>query len=74
MGQSWDEPLRVLQVNVLGTGALLAAARECGSDPTVLVTSSAEVYGAVTDPLAAATDRAVADRPAQPLCRLQTGG
>ena len=50
VGQSWDEPLRVLEVNVLGTGALLAAARECGSDPTILVTSSAEVYGAVTDP------------------------
>ncbi len=50
VGQSWDEPLRVFGVNVLGTGALLAAARECGSDPTVLVTSSAEVYGAVTDP------------------------
>jgi len=50
VGQSWDEPLRVLEVNVLGTGALLAAARECGTDPRVLVTSSAEVYGAVTDP------------------------
>jgi GDP-4-dehydro-6-deoxy-D-mannose reductase len=50
VGQSWDEPLRVLGVNVLGTGAVLAAARECGTDPTVLVTSSAEVYGAVTDP------------------------
>ena len=50
VGQSWDEPLRVLEVNVVGTGALLAAARECGCDPTVLVTSSAEVYGAVTDP------------------------
>ncbi len=50
VGQSWDEPLRVIDVNVLGTGALLAAARECGSDPRVLVTSSAEVYGAVTDP------------------------
>jgi GDP-4-dehydro-6-deoxy-D-mannose reductase len=50
VGQSWEEPLRVFGVNVLGTGALLAAARECGSDPTVLVTSSAEVYGAVTDP------------------------
>jgi GDP-4-dehydro-6-deoxy-D-mannose reductase len=49
VGQSWDEPLRVLQVNVLGTAALLAAARECGTDPRVLVTSSAEVYGAVTD-------------------------
>lgn len=50
VGQSWDEPLRVLEVNVVGTGALLAAARECGTGPTVLVTSSAEVYGAVTDP------------------------
>jgi GDP-4-dehydro-6-deoxy-D-mannose reductase len=50
VGQSWDEPLRVLDVNVLGTAALLAAARECGTDPRVLVTSSAEVYGAVGDP------------------------
>ena len=50
VGQSWDEPLRVLEVNVIGTGAVLAAARQCGTDPTVLVTSSAEVYGAVTDP------------------------
>jgi GDP-4-dehydro-6-deoxy-D-mannose reductase len=50
VGQSWDEPLRVLEVNVLGTATVLAAARECGTDPRVLVTSSAEVYGAVTDP------------------------
>ena len=50
VGQSWDEPLRVLEVNVMGTGTLLAAARACGTDPRVLVTSSAEVYGAVTDP------------------------
>lgn len=50
VGQSWDEPLRVLEVNVLGTAALLAAARECASNPRVLVTSSAEVYGAITDP------------------------
>jgi GDP-4-dehydro-6-deoxy-D-mannose reductase len=50
VGKSWDEPLRVLEVNVIGTGALLAAARECGSHPRILVTSSAEVYGAVTDP------------------------
>jgi GDP-4-dehydro-6-deoxy-D-mannose reductase len=49
VGQSWDEPLRVLEVNIVGTGAVLAAARRCGSDPRVLVTSSAEVYGAVTD-------------------------
>jgi GDP-4-dehydro-6-deoxy-D-mannose reductase len=50
VGQSWAEPLRVLEVNVIGTGALLAAAREGGTDPRILVTSSAEVYGAVTDP------------------------
>ncbi len=50
VGQSWDEPLHVLEVNVIGTGALLAAARRCGTDPRVLIVSSAEVYGAVTDP------------------------
>ena len=50
VGKSWDDPLQVLQVNVIGTAVLLAAARECGSNPRVLVTSSAEVYGAVTDP------------------------
>ncbi|HEY6622534.1 MAG TPA: GDP-mannose 4,6-dehydratase [Acidimicrobiales bacterium] len=50
VGDSWNDPLRVLQVNVLGTAALLAAARQCGTDPRVLITSSAEVYGAVTDP------------------------
>jgi GDP-4-dehydro-6-deoxy-D-mannose reductase len=50
VGRSWDEPLGVLEVNVIGTAAVLAAARQCGTDPRVLVTSSAEVYGAVTDP------------------------
>jgi len=50
VGQSWDEPLKVLEVNIIGTAAVLAAARQCGTDPRVLVTSSAEVYGAVTDP------------------------
>jgi GDP-4-dehydro-6-deoxy-D-mannose reductase len=50
VGQSWDEPLQVLEVNIMGTAAVLAAARQCGTDPRVLVTSSAEVYGAVTDP------------------------
>jgi GDP-4-dehydro-6-deoxy-D-mannose reductase len=50
VGDSWKDPLQVLQVNVIGTAALLAAARQCGTDPRILVTSSAEVYGAVTDP------------------------
>ena len=33
VGESWDEPLRVLEVNVIGTAAVLAAARQCGTDP-----------------------------------------
>jgi GDP-4-dehydro-6-deoxy-D-mannose reductase len=49
VGESWADPLRVVDVNVMGTGALLAAARQCGTGPRVLVTSSAEVYGTVTD-------------------------
>jgi GDP-4-dehydro-6-deoxy-D-mannose reductase len=64
VGQSWDEPLRVLEVNVIGTAVLLAAARECGTDPRVLVTSSAEVYGAVTDPALLPLDE---DSPTAPL-------
>ena len=74
VGQSWDEPLRVLEVNVIGTGAVLAAARQCGTDPRVLVTSSAEVYGAVTDPALLPADRGVADRPADALRGQQAGG
>ncbi len=66
VGQSWDEPLRVLEVNVVGTGAVLAAARQCGSDPKVLVTSSAEVYGAVTDPLSLPLTEASATAPLTP--------
>ncbi len=50
VGDSWGEPLKVVEVNVLGTAAVLAAARECGTNPRVLMTSSAEVYGAVADP------------------------
>ena len=49
VGQSWEDPVEVQRVNVLGTASVLAAARACGSDPRVLVVSSAEVYGTVTD-------------------------
>ncbi len=48
VGESWQVPAEVLRVNVLGTAAILAAARRLPSDPTVLVVSSAEVYGIVT--------------------------
>jgi GDP-4-dehydro-6-deoxy-D-mannose reductase len=47
VGDSWDAPGPVLAVNVLGTAEVLAAARRVASPPTVLVVSSAEVYGVV---------------------------
>ena len=47
VGDSWRDPLRVLEVNVLGTAAVLAAARRHDEGTRVLVTSSAEVYGPV---------------------------
>ncbi|HEY3843501.1 MAG TPA: GDP-mannose 4,6-dehydratase [Acidimicrobiales bacterium] len=48
VGESWENPSQVLRVNVLGTAELLAAARTLEHPPTVLVVSSAEVYGVVT--------------------------
>jgi GDP-4-dehydro-6-deoxy-D-mannose reductase len=48
VGESWEVPAEVLRVNVLGTAAVLAAARRVPTAPTVLVVSSAEVYGIVT--------------------------
>jgi GDP-4-dehydro-6-deoxy-D-mannose reductase len=48
VGESWEEPGEVLRVNVLGTAAVLAAARRLDAAPRVLVVSSAEVYGVVT--------------------------
>ena len=47
VGESWREPLEVLRVNALGTAAVLQAARAVGAGTTVLVVSSAEVYGSV---------------------------
>jgi GDP-4-dehydro-6-deoxy-D-mannose reductase len=48
VGESWENPSQVLRVNVLGTAELLAAARTIEPQPTVLVVSSAEVYGVVS--------------------------
>src|SRR5277367_200422 len=48
VGESWENPSEVLRVNVLGTAELLAAARALPTPPTVLVVSSAEVYGTVS--------------------------
>jgi GDP-4-dehydro-6-deoxy-D-mannose reductase len=48
VGESWENPSQVLRVNVLGTAEVLAAARTLAQAPTVLVVSSAEVYGVVS--------------------------
>ena len=48
VGASWDDPSDVLRVNVLGTAAVLAAARHLATPATTLLTSSAEVYGTVS--------------------------
>lgn len=49
VGTSWDDPGEVVRVNVLGTCNVLAAARTAVPDATVLVVSSAEVYGVVAE-------------------------
>jgi GDP-4-dehydro-6-deoxy-D-mannose reductase len=47
VGESWSSPGEVLRVNVLGTAEVLAAARRHVPTASVLVVSSAEVYGIV---------------------------
>jgi GDP-4-dehydro-6-deoxy-D-mannose reductase len=47
VGTSWEDPADVLRVNVLGTNSVLSAARRSAPAATVLVISSAEVYGVV---------------------------
>jgi GDP-4-dehydro-6-deoxy-D-mannose reductase len=47
VGRSWTDPSEVFRVNAMGTLGVLEAARSCPHPPRVLVTSSAEVYGAV---------------------------
>ncbi|HVC14250.1 MAG TPA: GDP-mannose 4,6-dehydratase [Acidimicrobiales bacterium] len=47
VGESWRDPLGVLRVNAMGTAAVLAAARRSAPEATVVVVSSAEVYGTV---------------------------
>ena len=51
VGESWSEPVRALSVNVLGTHHVLEGVRDAGLDCPVLVTGSALVYRASTEPL-----------------------
>ena len=48
VGGSWAEPWTTYEVNVMGTAAILEGARRSGS-PTVVMISSADVYGIVTE-------------------------
>lgn len=47
VGHSWEEPEEFFRVNAEGTQHVLQAARRCAPVPTVLLVSSAEVYGKV---------------------------
>ncbi|MGH3744684.1 MAG: GDP-mannose 4,6-dehydratase [Mycobacteriales bacterium] len=47
VGESWRLPVEAARVNVVGTAAVLAAARRLGAGTRALVVSSAEVYGRV---------------------------
>jgi len=58
VGRSWTDPAEVLRVNATGTLCVLEAARSCPHPPRVLVTSSAEVYGAVPAELLPVTEDA----------------
>ena len=58
VGESWKNPDRVMEVNVLGTLHVLEAARALPEPPVVLLTSSAEVYGAVAEDLLPVTELA----------------
>jgi GDP-4-dehydro-6-deoxy-D-mannose reductase len=49
VGQSWREPGETFRVNAMGTLNTLEAAAGCEVPPTVLVVSSAEVYGPAVD-------------------------
>lgn len=48
VASSWQQPDRSFQVNAIGTLNLLEALRSLDLDPTVVVATSAEIYGAVT--------------------------
>ena len=49
VGRSWAEPAETFRVNALGTLNLLEAAARCQVPPIVVVVSSAEIYGPVSD-------------------------
>lgn len=69
VGQSWETPGETVAVNVLGTLNVLEAARACPGPPTVLVVSSAEVYGNSEGPFDEQTEL----RPVSPYAASKVG-
>lgn len=63
VASSWDHPGRFLEVNAVGTVNLLEVLRTLGLDARVVVSSSAEVYGAVPTEQQPITE----DSPLEPL-------
>ena len=63
VASSWDHPGRFLEVNAVGTVNLLEVVRTLGLDARVVVSSSAEVYGAVPTEQQPITE----DSPLEPL-------
>lgn len=63
VASSWDHPGRFLEVNAVGTVNLLEAARTLDLDTRVVLSSSAEVYGAVPTDQQPITE----DSPLEPL-------
>jgi GDP-4-dehydro-6-deoxy-D-mannose reductase len=49
VGESWSDPVEYTRVNVLGTKYVLDAAHEVAPDATVILVSSADVYGVVSE-------------------------
>lgn len=46
---AWQRPVECFEVNAIGTLKLLEAVRHLGTDPTVVVASSGEIYGGAED-------------------------
>jgi GDP-4-dehydro-6-deoxy-D-mannose reductase len=63
VASSWDHPGRFLEINAVGTVNLLEVVRTLGLDARVVVSSSAEVYGAVPTERQPITE----DSPLEPL-------
>ncbi|MGH9045018.1 MAG: GDP-mannose 4,6-dehydratase [Acidimicrobiales bacterium] len=49
VGESWSDPTDVVRVNVLGSANVLAAARAISPPPLLIMVSSADAYGSLSE-------------------------